>query len=37
MEWYKIHEILNLLFRWFHIIAGISWIGQTYLFNWMER
>ncbi len=37
MEWYKIHEILNLLFRWFHIIAGISWIGQTYLFNWMEK
>jgi len=37
VEWHKIHEILNLLFRWFHIIAGITWIGQTYLFNWMER
>ena len=37
MEWYKIHEILNLVFRWFHIVAGISWIGQTYLFNWMEK
>ena len=37
MEWYKIHEYLNLLFRWFHVIVGISWIGQIYLFNWMER
>ena len=39
MEWYTytISEYLNLAFRWFHIIAGISWIGQTYLFNWMER
>ena len=39
MEWYTytISEYLNLAFRWFHIVAGISWIGQTYLFNWMER
>lgn len=37
MEWYNIHEILNLVIRWFHIVAGISWIGQTYLFNWMEK
>jgi uncharacterized membrane protein len=31
MEW------ANLLVRWFHVIAGIAWIGQTYLFNRMER
>ena len=39
MEWYTytISELLNLAFRWFHIVVGISWIGQTYLFNWMER
>lgn len=30
-------EWANLLVRWFHVIAGIAWIGQTYLFNWMER
>ena len=30
-------EWLNLVLRWFHVIAGITWIGQTYLFNWMER
>src|SRR5581483_6275902 len=27
----------NLVLRWFHVIAGIMWIGTTYLFNWMER
>ena len=39
MEWftYTYSEYLNLAFRWFHIVAGISWIGQTYLFNWMEK
>lgn len=37
MDWSKVHELLNLLIRWFHVIAGIAWIGQTYLFNWMER
>ncbi len=31
------NEWLNLLARWIHVIAGIMWIGQTYLFNWMER
>ncbi|MCH8327628.1 MAG: urate hydroxylase PuuD [Candidatus Marinimicrobia bacterium] len=28
---------MNLLIRWFHVILGITWIGQTYLFNWLER
>ncbi len=23
--------------RWFHVVLGITWIGQTYLFNWLER
>lgn len=30
-------EWLHLLLRWFHVIAGVMWIGQTYLFNFMER
>ena len=30
-------EWLNLLLRWVHVIFGVMWIGQTYLFNWMER
>ena len=30
-------EWLELLLRWTHVITGIMWIGQTYLFNWMEK
>lgn len=37
MDWHQTHELLNLLIRWFHVVAGITWIGQTYLFNWMEK
>ena len=29
-------EGLNLLLRWFHVFAGILWIGQTWLFTWFE-
>lgn len=28
---------LHLFLRWFHVIAGITWIGQTHLFNTLER
>ena len=28
---------LQLLTRWFHVVLGVTWIGQTYLFNWLER
>lgn len=28
---------LHLFLRLFHVIAGIMWLGTTYLFNWMER
>ena len=31
-----LHEWLNLLVRWFHVVAGITWLGQTYLFNRLE-
>jgi uncharacterized membrane protein len=30
-------EWAGLFARWAHVIAGVMWIGQTYLFNWMER
>jgi uncharacterized membrane protein len=29
-------EILNLLLRWAHVFAGILWIGQTWLFLWLD-
>ena len=31
-----LHEWLNLLVRWFHVVAGITWLGQTYQFNRLE-
>ena len=31
MEW------LNLLARWIHVIAGIMWVGNSMLFNWLDR
>ena len=30
-------EWLNLLLRWTHVIAGILWIGDSFLFMWMDR
>lgn len=32
-----IHEFLDLLVRWVHLIAGIMWIGNSMLFNWLDR
>jgi uncharacterized membrane protein len=33
----RIEELLDLLIRWFHVIAGIMWIGNSMLFNWLDR
>ncbi|GAB4434695.1 MAG: urate hydroxylase PuuD [Chloroflexi bacterium OHK40] len=30
-------ELLDLLIRWTHVIAGIMWIGNSLLFNWLDR
>ncbi|MCZ2722936.1 urate hydroxylase PuuD [Marinomonas sp. 15G1-11] len=32
-----LHEWLNLFVRWFHITAGIAWIGASFYFNWLEN
>ena len=29
-------DILQVLFRWIHIVAGILWIGLLYWFNWVN-
>jgi uncharacterized membrane protein len=29
-------EWLNLCLRWFHVFAGILWIGTTYYFTWLD-
>ena len=31
------HELLDLLLRWTHVIAAIMWIGNSLLFNWLDR
>lgn len=33
----RANELLDLIFRWAHLIAGIMWIGNSMLFNWLDR
>lgn len=33
---YTLQELLNLLFRWIHVFAGILWIGSTWFFTWLD-
>jgi uncharacterized membrane protein len=33
----RLLELLDLAFRWVHVIAGIMWIGNSLLFNWLDR
>ena len=30
-------ELADLAFRWVHVVAGIMWIGNSLLFNWLDR
>ncbi|HET9729535.1 MAG TPA: urate hydroxylase PuuD [Acidimicrobiia bacterium] len=30
-------ELADLVARWVHVIAGIMWIGNSLLFNWLDR
>src|SRR5262249_10819954 len=30
-------ELADLFVRWLHLIAGIMWIGNSLLFNWLDR
>lgn len=32
-----LHELFDVLFRWAHLIAGIMWVGNSMLFNWLDR
>jgi uncharacterized membrane protein len=32
----SIREWLNLIVRWFHVFAGIMWVGQTFYFTWLD-
>ncbi len=33
----QLRELLDLVVRWVHVIAGIMWIGNSLLFNWLDR
>jgi uncharacterized membrane protein len=30
-------DLLDLIARWVHVIAGIMWVGNSLLFNWLDR
>jgi len=32
----SLSEWLNLSVRWFHVFAGVMWLGQTYYFTWLD-
>jgi uncharacterized membrane protein len=32
-----VRELLDVVARWVHVIAGIMWIGNSLLFNWLDR
>jgi uncharacterized membrane protein len=29
-------DLLQSLFRWIHVVAGVTWIGHLYFFNWVN-
>lgn len=31
-----VNDVLQLLFRWAHVVAGVIWIGHLYFFNWVN-
>jgi len=30
-------ELLDLIARWVHVVAGIMWVGNSLLFSWLDR
>jgi uncharacterized membrane protein len=32
----QVNDLLQLLFRWSHVVAGITWIGLLYFFNFVN-
>jgi len=31
-----VNNIIQLILRWGHVVAGVIWIGQLYFFNWIN-
>ena len=34
---FNIDSWLNLMIRWFHVMAGIMWIGTSFFFIWLDN
>jgi uncharacterized membrane protein len=32
-----LRDLLDLLLRWVHLVAGVMWVGNSLLFNWLDR
>ncbi len=32
----EVMPIIESLFRWIHVVAGVLWIGLLYFFNWVN-
>src|SRR6266852_2078988 len=32
----ELTEWLHIAVRWFHVFAGIMWVGATYFFTWLD-
>jgi uncharacterized membrane protein len=30
-------ELVDVALRWLHVVAGIMWVGNSLLFNWLDR
>ena len=37
MDWQNGYDWLHLILRWFHVMAGISWVGSALYFQWFGR
>jgi uncharacterized membrane protein len=37
MDASTVRELLDILLRWVHLIAGIMWVGNSFLWNWLDR
>ena len=33
----RLWELTDFVARWIHVIAGIMWVGNSLLFNWLDR
>ncbi len=33
----NVRELADIVVRWIHVIAGIMWVGNSMLFNWLDR